>query len=140
MEEYVLKKEFITLGQFLKEMNIINSGGMAKAFLAEEEVLVNGELENRRGKKLYDQTTVETLGETYLVRNPTDEELAEMLEEEAEKKRVEAIVREMNQQNKKKKRPKKPVNKPRRKPVNKSANKPSDKPKGKQPPKFPGSK
>jgi ribosome-associated protein len=46
--------EFITLGQLLKEVGIIDTGGMAKWFLSEHEVYLNNELENRRGKKLYD--------------------------------------------------------------------------------------
>jgi ribosome-associated protein len=41
------------LGQLLKEINLISSGGQAKWFLAEETVFVDGELENRRGRKLY---------------------------------------------------------------------------------------
>ncbi|MCT8136311.1 S4 domain-containing protein YaaA [Anaerobacillus sp. CMMVII] len=45
--------EFITLGQMLKEVGIIDTGGMAKWFLSEHEVYLNSELENRRGKKLY---------------------------------------------------------------------------------------
>ena len=46
-------EEFITLQSLLKATNIISTGGMAKVFLAETEVLVNGERENRRGRKLY---------------------------------------------------------------------------------------
>ena len=44
--------EYITLTQFLKMVDVIDSGGMAKWFLSEYEVYVNGELEDRRGKKL----------------------------------------------------------------------------------------
>ncbi|TFB21099.1 S4 domain-containing protein YaaA [Filobacillus milosensis] len=44
--------EEITLGQFLKLANIIDSGGMAKVFLKEFDVYVNGELDDRRGRKL----------------------------------------------------------------------------------------
>ena len=44
--------EFITLGQLLKMTNAISSGGMAKWFLDEHIVYVNGEEEQRRGKKL----------------------------------------------------------------------------------------
>ncbi|AZB41140.1 S4 domain-containing protein YaaA [Bacillus sp. FJAT-42376] len=51
--------EFITLGQFLKLAEVIQSGGMVKWFLSEHEVFVNGEPENRRGKKLRDQDTVD---------------------------------------------------------------------------------
>ncbi|MGD6819000.1 S4 domain-containing protein YaaA [Metabacillus sp. 84] len=50
--------EYITLGQFLKLAEVIQSGGMVKWFLSEHEVLVNGEPENRRGKKLRNQDTV----------------------------------------------------------------------------------
>lgn len=49
---------YITLGQFLKLSSIISSGGMAKPFLQQTEVFVNGEPENRRGKKLYDGDTI----------------------------------------------------------------------------------
>ncbi len=48
-----ISSEFITLGQMLKEVGIIDTGGMAKWFLSEHEVYLNHELENRRGKKLY---------------------------------------------------------------------------------------
>lgn len=53
-----IEEEYITLGQFLKHANIISSGGMAKPFLAQMEVFVNDEPENRRGKKLYDQDKI----------------------------------------------------------------------------------
>lgn len=49
----ILETDFITLGQFLKEINVISSGGQAKWYLAENSVFVDGELENRRGRKLY---------------------------------------------------------------------------------------
>ena len=44
--------EFITLGQLLKDAGIISTGGQAKWFLQENPVSVNGEPEDRRGKKL----------------------------------------------------------------------------------------
>ncbi len=44
--------EHITLGQFLKLTDVIQTGGMAKMFLQENEVFVNGEQETRRGRKL----------------------------------------------------------------------------------------
>ena len=44
--------EYITLGQFLKLADIIQSGGMAKWFLSEHEVFINGEQDQRRGRKL----------------------------------------------------------------------------------------
>ncbi|GGB43123.1 S4 domain-containing protein YaaA [Virgibacillus dakarensis] len=51
--------DYITLGQFLKLANIFESGGMIKGFLQEQGVLVNGEKENRRGRKLYENDVVE---------------------------------------------------------------------------------
>ena len=53
MTEYKLSDEYITLGQLLKDLGIISTGGQAKYFLQDNDVLLNGELENRRGKKLY---------------------------------------------------------------------------------------
>ncbi|CAM3198726.1 S4 domain-containing protein YaaA [Filibacter tadaridae] len=52
MEELEINTEFVTLGQLLKMTNAISSGGMAKWFLEEYTVYVNGEEERRRGKKL----------------------------------------------------------------------------------------
>ena len=46
-------EEYITLNVLLKIMDLIPTGGMAKIFLAENDVFVNGEKENRRGRKLY---------------------------------------------------------------------------------------
>ena len=47
-----INSETITLSQFLKAANLIGSGGEAKLYLAEFAVVVNGESENRRGRKL----------------------------------------------------------------------------------------
>jgi len=58
-------KEFITLGQLLKILGLIQTGGEAKIFLLENEVLVNGELDSRRGRKLYRNTVVNIGKETY---------------------------------------------------------------------------
>ncbi|MEH7237912.1 S4 domain-containing protein YaaA [Bacillus sp. JJ1562] len=61
-KEIEISTDFITLGQFLKLAEVIQSGGMAKWFLGEHEVYVNGELENRRGKKLVDKDEVDIPG------------------------------------------------------------------------------
>lgn len=50
--EFILDEEFITLGQLLKAAGILGTGGEIKFYLAENEVLVNGEPEQRRGRKL----------------------------------------------------------------------------------------
>ena len=54
--------EYIKLGQFLKVTGTITSGSDAKFFLSENKILVNGETENRRGKKQYKNYTVEING------------------------------------------------------------------------------
>ena len=51
-EALPITAEFITLGQFLKAVNVIGTGGEAKFYLAENAVKVNGEPEQRRGRKL----------------------------------------------------------------------------------------
>ncbi|SPJ42719.1 conserved hypothetical protein [Leuconostoc carnosum] len=67
--------EYITLTQLLKEENIISSGGQAKYYLMDFPVMLNGEEENRRGKKLYDHDQIIIDGETYVI------ELAENVDE-----------------------------------------------------------
>lgn len=58
-EKIEITTEYITLGQFLKLVNIFESGGMIKAFLQDQGVMVNGELEKRRGRKLYPNDLIE---------------------------------------------------------------------------------
>lgn len=57
-KEVTIQTSYITLGQFLKLANCIDSGGQAKVFLQDSEVLVNNEIEQRRGRKLVDQDTI----------------------------------------------------------------------------------
>ncbi len=53
MKEIKIDTEYITLGQFLKLAEVIQSGGMAKWFLSEYEVFINGDQDQRRGRKLH---------------------------------------------------------------------------------------
>jgi len=46
------KDDFIKLCDFLKCCGAVESGGHAKALIQAGDVLVNGEVETRRGKKL----------------------------------------------------------------------------------------
>lgn len=68
MKEVLINTEFIKLGQLLKLLAIIDSGALAKEFLAENDVLVNDLIENRRGRKLYDGDILVILGEKYIVK------------------------------------------------------------------------
>ena len=50
--EFQIRVEYIELGQLLKAVGAVGSGGDVKAFLETQSVLVNGEPEVRRGLKL----------------------------------------------------------------------------------------
>jgi len=66
--------EFITLGQFLKHVNLISSGGMAKWFLSEYVVYVDSEKEDRRGRKLYPGMMIDIPGEgTFFIQTTNSE-------------------------------------------------------------------
>lgn len=66
-EKIVIDTEYITLGQFLKLTNLFDSGGMIKHYLQDEGVLVNGETEHRRGRKLYEKDSVSLFGKKYQI-------------------------------------------------------------------------
>lgn len=67
MKNISIKDEYVTLGQFLKIADIISTGGEAKLFLSSNEVLINGESDNRRGRKLYKGDNLEILGVKYKI-------------------------------------------------------------------------
>lgn len=52
--EIKLRDEYIKLGQALKAVGIAENGVDAKIMIQDGEVLVNGEKEFQRGKKLHD--------------------------------------------------------------------------------------
>ncbi len=56
-----IESEFITLGQLLKILDYVSSGGEAKYVIQTLHIIVNDQLENRRGRKLYigDKITIE---------------------------------------------------------------------------------
>ncbi len=62
-QEFELREEFITLGQLLKAAGVLGTGGEIKFYLAENEVMVNGEPEQRRGRKLHAGDIVVAPGE-----------------------------------------------------------------------------
>ena len=65
--EIKLNKEFITLGQLLKVTDFISSGGEAKFMVNELNISVNGERENRRGRKLFSGDVVIIEGKKFEV-------------------------------------------------------------------------
>ena len=66
--EIIINTEYITLGQFLKLADIIQSGGEAKSFLAQNKVEIDGISDNRRGRKLRGGEIVEILGQRYEIK------------------------------------------------------------------------
>lgn len=68
MEEIFIYTDFVTLGQFLKLANLIQTGGEAKEFLSNHEILVDGELDNRRGRKLYDGMVISLLNKKFIIK------------------------------------------------------------------------
>ena len=66
--EITINTEYLTLGQFLKLADIIQSGGEAKSFLAQNKVEIDGISDNRRGRKLRGGEIIEILGQTYEIK------------------------------------------------------------------------
>ncbi len=62
-----IKDDFIKLGQLLKLADMVSSGVEAKQVITDGQVLVNGEVEIRRGKKIYPQDVVKFNGEEITV-------------------------------------------------------------------------
>jgi len=65
--QITINKEPINLSQFLKLANVVQDGLEAKIRIVEGEVIVNNELELRRGRKLYDKDLVHFGEETFEV-------------------------------------------------------------------------
>ena len=66
-KEITIQTEHITLAQFLKFADVVQSGGEAKQFLRENEVIVNEEVDQRRGRKLRDKDVIKVLGQEYVI-------------------------------------------------------------------------
>ncbi|GAB4546448.1 MAG: RNA-binding S4 domain-containing protein [Pleurocapsa sp.] len=58
---------YIKLDQFLKWQGIVQTGGEAKFIIKEGSVLVNGETETRRGRKLKQGDRITISDRTYQV-------------------------------------------------------------------------
>ncbi|MDO5455499.1 MAG: RNA-binding S4 domain-containing protein [Eubacteriales bacterium] len=63
-----IRDDFIKLGQALKLAGIAASGVEAKEMIEEGIVLVNGEVETRRGRKLREGDEVLAEGNSFIVR------------------------------------------------------------------------
>lgn len=67
MNKIKIKTDYITLGQALKLSGAVDSGVTAKLVIQDGQVQVNGEIDTRRGKKLYHEDTFTYEGQTYIV-------------------------------------------------------------------------
>lgn len=67
LEKIKINTEFIKLDQLLKWASLASSGVEAKIFILEGYVKVNGEVEVRRGKKIYPGDIVEFNGEKMII-------------------------------------------------------------------------
>lgn len=56
-------QEYIELNKLLKILNLVESGGQANMMITEGEVLLNGELETRKRKKLFKGDLVKFMGQ-----------------------------------------------------------------------------
>ena len=69
MKTIYIRTEYITLGQMLKLAGIIRNGGEAKSYLSTHQVLINNEIDNRRGRKLRDGDLVNVDNREYIIKN-----------------------------------------------------------------------
>lgn len=69
MQEVALREgeDFIKLGQMMKKTGIVSSGLDAKFLIQDGQVQVNGQVDSRRGRKLYEGDQVTFEGRTFVV-------------------------------------------------------------------------
>jgi ribosome-associated protein len=69
VKEINIDTDYIKLDQFLKYIDIAQTGGQAKHLIKNGQIKVNGEIILQRGKKLRKGDEIEILkGETYLIK------------------------------------------------------------------------
>ena len=66
-KEIRIRDEFIRLGQAMKLAGLVDSGLDAKIVIQDGQVMVNGETDTRRGRKLYEGDTFTYQGQTVTV-------------------------------------------------------------------------
>ncbi len=72
-QEIKIYTDYITLGSFLKFIGVVGQGSDVKFYLSSNNILVNNELENRRGRKIYPESIVEIDGIKYLISKTRNE-------------------------------------------------------------------
>lgn len=69
MQAIMISDEYIKLGQALKLAGLVGSGVEAKFVIQDGLVMVNGEVDTRRGRKVYPNDTISFNGEEVVVVN-----------------------------------------------------------------------
>jgi len=72
IEIITIHTKYIKLDQFLKLINIINSGSDAKLMIASSKVSVNEKIEIRRGRKLISGDRISINGRHYIVKSESN--------------------------------------------------------------------
>ena len=72
METVNISTEFIKLGQALKLAGLVSSGVDAKMLIGDGQILVDGKVETRRGRKLFGGEVIEFEGNKIKVVNNAD--------------------------------------------------------------------
>jgi ribosome-associated protein len=67
-----IRDESIRLGQFLKLANLVESGAEARSLIADGAVLVNGEVDTRRGRQLVKGDVVSLAGQVARVSDESE--------------------------------------------------------------------
>lgn len=67
MESIYIRDDFIKLGQALKLAGAVESGVDAKMCIQDGLVIVNGDVEYQRGKKLFEGDTILFDGNEYVI-------------------------------------------------------------------------
>ncbi len=67
MKEIEITKEPVELYKILKFEGIVSSGGEAKAVIDDGQVLVNGEVETRKRKKIISGDTIEFMNAKFKI-------------------------------------------------------------------------
>jgi ribosome-associated protein len=67
MKEVKINTDFIKLDSFLKWCGAVSLGSEAKFYIKSGKVILNGEVETRRGKKIYKGDIVEFENASYKV-------------------------------------------------------------------------
>ena len=67
MKNIYIKGNYIKLGQFIKFINLVSNGSDVKEFLLNNNIFVNGILEQKRGRKLFINDKVKILDSLYII-------------------------------------------------------------------------